>query len=153
MNDVIDETVNPCKDCPDYDAAEETCRSHGGCAAYLQPNSGIYSDMIHRIYVAYEALMKENVLANAVVINGKKYGKLSSFMFDHTYIPGPLLFGMSVGVDMKMDDDFDFMIGYFPNPPKTEYDKLKADYDRLKKQYDALREAMGRVEEIVEGYY
>lgn len=141
-----------CKDCPDYDAKEETCRSHGDCAKTLEPNSGIYLDMIHRVYTAWEEMMKEKVKANAVIINGKKYGKLAGFVFDHQYCPSLMLFGMRVGVDMKMPDDFDFMVGYLTERPRTEYDKLQDDYTRLKKKYDALREVMGRAEEIMEDY-
>ena len=142
-----------CKDCPDYDAKEETCRSHGGCVQALNPIGGLYADLIHRVYSAYEQRLKDMVKTNTVIINGKKYGRLAEFMFNHEYVNTPALFGLNIGVDMQMDDDFDFFVAYLYDPPITEYDKLKADYDRLKKQYDALREAMGRVEEIMEGYY
>lgn len=139
-----------CKDCPDYDAKEETCRSHGDCAKTLDPIGGIYEDMIHRVFDAWEEMMKLQAKANAVIINGRKYGKLADFMYNHTYVKGPTLFGLHIGVDMTMPDDFDFIIGDFWNPPMSDYDKLKADYDALKEKYDQLKELMDKMEYIME---
>ena len=149
-DNISEELCYSCKDCPDYDQTEETCRSHGGCAQALNPVGGIYEDMIHRVYDAYDELLKEHVMANTVIINGKKYGRLADFMYNHTYIKGPVLFGMSMGVDMKMDDDFDFWIANAWHPPRTDYDKLKSDYDALKEKYEDIKELMNKIGYIME---
>lgn len=139
-----------CEDCKDYNAIEGTCWSRGGsCGSPINPVGGLYDDLIHRVYNAWEEQMKEKVKANVVIINGKKYGKLAEFMFDHRYCSTPTLFGLNIGVDMQMDDDFDFFVSYLYDPPITEYDKRKEEYDALEERVKDLRDAIHSAEKIL----
>ena len=95
-------------------------------------------------------MLKDLVKANTVIINGKKYGRLAEFMFNHQYCHTPTLFGLNVGVDMQMDDDFDFFVTYCYDPPITEYDKLKKRYDELKERCESLSDTLRRAYKVLE---
>lgn len=83
----------------------------------------IYDDLCERILRAQEELLKHEVEANTVVLNGKKYAKLMK--------PGyrPTIFGMALEVDRMLPDDWDFIVQYREPEPATNADRLRSMSD------------------------
>ena len=71
--------------------------------------------LFKRILEAHELMLKNEIEANTVIINGNKYGYIKK--------PGYIttLFGMNVETE-NMPNDYDFLIQCRPIKPKTNAD-------------------------------
>lgn len=78
-------------------------------------------ELYERIIEAQNLWLKEEIEANAVVINGRKYGMLINQ-------PGfvPTLLGMKVETKDTMPDEWDFFLQVRPPQPQTNADRLRA---------------------------
>lgn len=76
-------------------------------------------DLLKNVLAARDELLKYEIEANTVVLNGKKFRKL--------FKPGfkPTIFGMDVYFDENLPLDFDLMVQY--NPPKLKEPQKNAD--------------------------
>lgn len=76
-------------------------------------------ELMDRIVEAENVALKNEINANAVVINGRKYGMLKRH-------PGltPTIFGMRVETRVDMPDDWDFFLQERPPLVLTNYDRL-----------------------------
>lgn len=76
-------------------------------------------DLIQRIAEAQDIVLKEEIKANTVVINGHRYGMLKNR-------PGliPTVFGMRLETRVDMPDNYDFIVQYREPEPMTNYDRL-----------------------------
>ena len=65
----------------------------------------MFEELCDRIREAQEMLLKDNIEANTVVLNGNKYAKYVK--------PGykPMIFGMAIEYD-NLPDDLDFIVRY-----------------------------------------
>lgn len=94
----------------------------------------MYTDLCERILAAQEEMLKHEVEANTVVLNGKKYAKLMK--------PGyrPTIFGMALEVDRSLPDDWDFIVQCREPQLATNADRIRAMSD------EDLAETLCRVE-------
>lgn len=83
----------------------------------------IYDDLCERILCAQEEMLKHEIEANTVVLNGKKYAKLMK--------PGyyPTIFGMALEVDRMLPDDWDFIV-------QRREPKIATNADRIRSMSD-----------------
>lgn len=81
-------------------------------------------DLYERIIEAENLAFTNEINANTVVINGRKYGMLKDK-------PGfaPTIIGMKAETKVDMPDDWDFFIQERPPQPKTNADRLRAMSD------------------------
>lgn len=88
----------------------------------------MYEELMKSILTAQEQMLKNNIEANSVTLNGRKYGKLIENLPPNIK---PTIFGMAVKADYALPDDYDFLVQYEPPKPKTNRDKLRAmsDYE------------------------
>ena len=78
-------------------------------------------ELMRRIVEAENVALKNEIEANAVVVNGRKYGMLKNYRG----LP-PTVFGMRLETKIDMPDDWDFFIQQRPplpnmNPTKNVY--------------------------------
>lgn len=83
----------------------------------------MYDDLCARILCAQDEMLKHEIEANTVVLNGKKYAKLMK--------PGyrPTIFGMALEVDRMLPDDWDFIVQYREPKIATNADRIRAMSD------------------------
>ena len=76
-------------------------------------------DLYERIVEAENAALMYEINANAVVINGRKYGMIK-------HHPGltPTIFGMRAETRVDMPDDWDFFLQERPPLVLTNYDRI-----------------------------
>lgn len=76
-------------------------------------------ELMDRIVEAENRAIKEEIEANTVVINGRKYGMIKDK-------PGllPTIFGMRAETRVDMPDDWDFFIQQRPPKVQTNYDRV-----------------------------
>ncbi len=81
-------------------------------------------DLLERIIEAQDLLLMNEIKANTVVINGRKYGMLKDK-------PGlaPTIIGMKAETRVDMPDDWDFFLQERPPQPQTNADKIRAMTD------------------------
>lgn len=81
-------------------------------------------DFYERIIEAQNLAFMNEIKANTVVINGRKYGMLKDK-------PGfvPTIFGMKAETKADMPDEWDFFLQERPPQPKTNADKLRSMTD------------------------
>ena len=81
-------------------------------------------DLYERIIEAENLAFMNEIKANTVVINGRKYGMLKDK-------PGfaPTIIGMKAETKADMPDDWDFFLQERPPQPKTNADRLRAMSD------------------------
>ena len=81
-------------------------------------------DLYERIIEAENLAFMNEINANAVVINGRKYGMLKDK-------PGfvPTIFGMRAETKADMPDEWDFFLQERPPQPKTNADRIRAMSD------------------------
>ena len=85
-----------------------------------------YDELIESILTAQEMLLKHNIEANSVTLNGRKYGKLIENLPPNMR---PTVFGMAVKADYALPDDYDFLVQYEPPQPKTNADRIRSMTD------------------------
>lgn len=85
-----------------------------------------YDELIERILAVQEIMLKHDIEANSVTLNGRKYGKLIE---NCPYNMKPTIFGMAVKADYALPDDYDFLVQYEPPQPKTNADRIRAMTD------------------------
>lgn len=85
-----------------------------------------YDELIRRILDAQEEMLKCEVEANTVVLNGRKYGKLFKDGFR------PTIFGLKAEV-ANLPDEWDFLVQY------VEPEPLNRDSETLKKIFAIMR--------------
>jgi hypothetical protein len=107
---------------------------------------GLYDDLFERIAVAYEELLKHDVEANAVVINGAKYGRLANEILLSRYRHTPMIFGLAVEAK-RLPDDWDFIVMRSSQPPMSRYDEIAAENEALKSKLAELKEIIGDIHE------
>ena len=76
-------------------------------------------ELMERIVEAENVALMNEINANAVVINGRKYGMLNH----HTGL-APTIFGMRVETRVDMPDDWDFFLQERPPLVLTNYDRI-----------------------------
>jgi len=76
-------------------------------------------DLLKNVLAARDELLKYEIEANTVVLNGKKFRKLIKPGFK------PTIFGMDVYFDENLPLDCDLMVQY--NPPKLKEPQTNAD--------------------------
>ena len=89
----------------------------------------IYDELCDAIFHAQEEMLKENIEANSVTLNGRKYWKI--IPVNDPYLK-PTIFGMAVSVDYTMPDSVDFTVQYVQPKPRwkmTNGDKIRAMSD------------------------
>ena len=93
----------------------------------------MYDDLCARILCAQEEMLKHEIEANTVVLNGKKYAKLMK--------PGyrPTILGMALEVDRMLPDDCDFIVQYRQPKLATNADRIRAMSDEELVELLALR--------------
>lgn len=76
-------------------------------------------ELMNRIVEAENVALMNEINANAVVINGRKYGMIK-------HHPGltPTIFGMRMETKIDMPDDWDFFLQERPPLVLTNYDRL-----------------------------
>jgi hypothetical protein len=76
--------------------------------------------LMERIVEAQNIALKNEIEANAVVVNGRKYGMLKNR-------PGltPTVFGMRLETRVDMPDDYDFIVQYREPEPLTNADRIR----------------------------
>lgn len=81
-------------------------------------------DLLERIVEAQNIALKNEIEANAVVVNGRKYGMLKNH-------PGltPTVFGMRLETRVDMPDDWDFFVQQRPPQAKTNADRIRGMSD------------------------
>ena len=81
-------------------------------------------DFYERIIEAQNLALMNEINANTVVINGRKYGMLK-------YKPGfvPTIFGMKAEARADMPGEWDFFLQERPPQPKTNADRVRAMTD------------------------
>lgn len=81
-------------------------------------------ELMERIMEAENRAIKEEIEANTVVINGRKYGMIKDK-------PGllPTIFGMRVETSADMPDDWDFFIQQRPPMVLTNADRIRGMSD------------------------
>lgn len=79
--------------------------------------------LMQRIVEAENVALKNEIEANAVVVNGRKYG-----MLKRRGLP-PTVFGMKLSTRADMPDDWDFFIQYRPPEPQTNADRIRGMTD------------------------
>lgn len=87
--------------------------------------TGIQMDeLINGIVSAQEELLKDRIVANTVILNGKRYGKLIQAGFH------PTICGMSCDF-APLPDDFAFAVQYRmePKQPESNADRIRAMSD------------------------
>jgi hypothetical protein len=82
----------------------------------------IYYELCDRILRAQEEMLKHEVEANTVILNGKKYGAI----FKSGYRPS--IFGMAAECE-SLPDDWDFIVQYREPKISTNADRLRAMSD------------------------
>ena len=82
----------------------------------------IYDDLCERILCAQEEMLKHEIEANTVILNGKKYGAL----FKSGYRPS--IFGMAAECE-RLPDDWDFIVQYREPKLATNADRIRAMSD------------------------
>lgn len=85
-----------------------------------------YDELVERILAVQEIMLKSNIEANSVTLNGRKYGKFIENCPSHMK---PTIFGMAVKADYALPDDYDFLVQYEPPRPKTNADRIRAMTD------------------------
>ena len=92
-------------------------------AGAMKPNEAFTptEELMRRIVEAENVALKNEIEANAVVVNGRKYGMLKNYRG----LP-PTVFGMRLETKIDMPDDWDFFIQQRPplpnmNPTKNVY--------------------------------
>ena len=103
---------------------------------------GKYEELMDRLCVAQEELLKREIEANTVVINGKKYGELFDFVFAGKYYHTPSIFGMAIEM-ANLPNDYDFIVQYRMYPPRSEYDQLCKENEELKDKLNQIKEILG----------
>lgn len=86
----------------------------------------IYNELMESILKAKEQMLRHNIEANSVTLNGRKYGKLVENLPPNIK---PTIFGMAVKEEYAMPDDCDFLVQYEPPQPKTNADRIRAMTD------------------------
>lgn len=86
----------------------------------------MYEELMKNILTAQEQMLQNNIEANSVTLNGRKYGKLIENLPPNIK---PTIFGMAVKADYALPDDYDFLVQYEPPKPKTNRDSLRAMTD------------------------
>ena len=94
-----------------------------------------YDELFQRIADAKEKLLENQVRANTVIINGRKYGMLG-FQIQDSLRNGctPSLVGLSANSTCALPDDFDFIVTDQPFPPQSEFDRLRNENKRLRER-------------------
>lgn len=85
-----------------------------------------YNELCERILTAKEEMLKCEIEANSVTLNGRKYGKLVD---DCPVGMKQTIFGMAVKTDYTMPDDYDFLVQYEPLQPMTNADRIRSMTD------------------------
>lgn len=82
--------------------------------------------LIQSIVTAQEEMLKHNIEANSVTLNGRKYGKLIENLPPNIK---PTIFGMAVKAEYALPDDYDFLVQYEPPRLKSNADRIRAMTD------------------------
>lgn len=85
-----------------------------------------YNELMESILTAKEQMLRHNIEANSVTLNGRKYGKLVENLPPNIK---PTIFGMVVKAEYAMPDDCDFLVQYEPPQPKTNAGRIRAMTD------------------------
>lgn len=99
-------------------------------------------ELMRRIIEAENVALKNEIEANAVVVNGRKYGMLK----DHLGLI-PTVFGLRLETKIDMPDDWDFFIQQRPPLVLTYGDRIRAMSDEELADYlvrDVEAEAVRR---------
>lgn len=83
-------------------------------------------ELIQSIMTAKEEMLKYNIEANSVILNGRKYGKLIENLPPNIK---PTICGMAVKADYALPDDFNFLVQREPPQPITNADRIRAMTD------------------------
>lgn len=86
--------------------------------------------LIERIVEAQDIALKDGIEANAVVVNGRKYGMLKNR-------PGltPTVFGMRLETREDMPDNYDFIVQHREPEPLTNADRIREMTDEELAEY------------------
>ena len=103
---------------------------------------GIYDLLMQRILDAQEQMLKHEVEANTVIINGNKYGDLARDINACKYTSfTPCIFGMAAVAD-NLPNDYDFIIQHRTMQPITEYERLVNENNDLKRKLKAISDVI-----------
>lgn len=80
----------------------------------------LINSLCQRIYTAYNELLKHEIEANVVILNGKKYAKVLPETMPGCY---PSIIGLKVEL-ANLNDDWDFIVQQRIEP-KTNGDKIR----------------------------
>lgn len=69
---------------------------------------GIYEDLIDRIWIAHEEMLKCSIEANKVIINGNTYVRLNEYFMRAKIKPS--IIGLRVEIRNDLPDDWDFIV-------------------------------------------
>lgn len=85
-----------------------------------------YDELMESILTAQEEMLKCQIEANSVTLNGRRYGKLIENLPPNTK---PTVFGMAVKADYALPEDYDFLVQYEPPQPQTNANRIRAMTD------------------------
>ena len=91
-----------------------------------------YNELMESILKAKEQMLRHNIEANSVTLNGRKYGMLIESLPSNIK---PTIFGMAVKADYALPDDYDFLVQYEPPQPKTNADRIRSMTDEELAEY------------------
>lgn len=102
----------------------------------------MYEDLIEKILIAQEEMLKHCVEANTVVINKKRFAKLGaeinrSMLLGNT----PMICGLAAVTD-DLPDEVEFIVQDRPFPPMSLLDQTLAENKRLKQKLANLKAMM-----------
>lgn len=85
--------------------------------------SGFIEDMILLIRQAESEALKNNIQANTVILNNKKFGKVKPFYAAQGALP-PMICGLEINLSNELPEGYDFLIY---ESPITERERLISD--------------------------
>ena len=107
-----------------------------------------YDELLQRITEAHEKLLENRILANTVIINGRKYGMLGHQIQDALRLGyTPSIVGLSADSTCALPDDFDFIVTERLYPPQSEFDRLRNENKRLRERLRSIEKLAGFAEE------
>lgn len=84
---------------------------------------GFIEDMILLIRQAESEALKNNIRANTVILNNKKFGKIKPFYTAQGALP-PMICGLEINLSNELPEGYDFLIY---ESPVTERERLISD--------------------------
>lgn len=107
---------------------------------------GLYEELFERVACAQDELLKHAVIANTVVINGKKYARLAYETKMTNFGFRPSIFGLAIEA-ADLPDDWDFIVQQRSYPPMSYFEAMEKENKELKAKLSRLKDIINNGEE------